>query len=115
MHLVGNKPQRTSGRVWFAYALLILMNVLDVIYTNVMLKLDHTSEANPLMAYVFYHYGVEGIIIAKGYFLLILGIGLRFLPEINPLYTRLFYVSVAVYFCLSLYHGYWFLHTLEIV
>jgi len=111
MHLVGSKPQRTSGCIWFAYVLLIVMNILDVVYTNTMLELDKTNEANPLMAFMFYNYGIGGIIISKGVFLLLLGLGIRYLPTLNPLYTRLFYVSVFIYFCLSLFHGYWFFQT----
>lgn len=95
--------------------MLVLMNILDLVYTNVMLFLDNTNEANPLMAYIFYQYGIEGMVLVKGVFLVSLGVGLRYLPNLKPAYTRMFFICVAAYGMLSIYHGYWFLHTLKIV
>ena len=108
MHLVEINRKKTQRRVWFAYAMLVLMNILDLLYTSVMLTLDKTTEANPFMEYVYYQSGIEGMVLVKGVFLITLGMLLRYLPVLHPIYSWMFYFVVGAYAILSLYHGFWF-------
>ncbi len=108
MHLVEINRKKTQRRVWFAYAMLVLMNVLDMLYTSVMLTLDETNEANPFMAMIYYQSGIGGMALVKAFFLVLLCFFLRYLPVLHPMYRRLFYFVVGAYALLSLYHAFWF-------
>ena len=108
-------PPRTPRRVWTTYALLVVLNIFDIVYTAVILSVDKAAEANPLMAWVFYNYGIEGMTVVKGILLVLLGMGLRYLPTLRHglLLTRLFYICVIAYTALSVYHVYWFIHNIQ--
>lgn len=56
--LLRHLPLQTET-AWF-----ILINVLDLVLTNVLLQ-RHAIEANPLANYVFVHYGFRGMIVFK--------------------------------------------------
>ncbi len=108
MRLVETNQNYNPRRVWFAYAMLVLMNIIDLVYTNAILTAG-SVEANPFMNFVYTRFGIEGIAFVKVIFLAILGYGLEFLPTLHAFYRRIFYLSVMVYGLLSLYHGYWLL------
>jgi hypothetical protein len=107
MHLVETNQNHSQRRVWFAYAMLLLMNMIDLVYTNAILTIG-SIEANPIMNFIYEHYGIKGIAGVKFVCLGMLSLGLVYLPVLHPFYRRIFYLSVMVYGALSLYHGYWF-------
>ena len=107
MHLVGTKPQHSQRRVWFAYAALILMNIIDVVYTRAILFVDTTTEANPVMDHMYQNFGIWGIIAVKAFFLTLLGFTIKHLPELHAGYRTVFYAAVAIYAVLAVYHAYW--------
>lgn len=107
MHLVETKPINSQRRVWFAYAMLILMNIIDVVYTRAILFVDATVEANPVMDHMYQNFGVWGIIAVKILFLTLLGFLIKYLPTLHPMYRMLLYVAVGIYGALAIYHAYW--------
>ena len=107
MHLVGTKPQHNQRRVWFAYAALILMNIIDVVYTRAILFVDTTTEANPIMNHMYQNFGIWGIITVKAFFLTLLGFTIKHLPELHAGYRTVFYAAVIIYAVLAVYHAYW--------
>jgi len=104
-------PQQSQHRVWFAYAVLILLNIVDVVYTNYILTLS-AEEANPIMNHMYQHFGIWGIISVKAFFLLLLGFTIPHITRVSVYCRYLFYTCVVVYGLLAAYHGIWFLgHT----
>jgi len=106
MHLVETNPPHSQRRVWFAYAMLILMNIIDVVYTRTALFVN-TAEANPVMNHMYQNFGIWGIIAVKVFFLTFLGFMIKHLPQLHSGYRTLFYFSVAIYGALAVYHAYW--------
>ncbi len=88
--------------------MLVLMNMIDLVYTDAIL-IAGSIEVNPLMNYLYMHYGIKGIAGVKFVCLGVLAFGLTYFPVLHPFYRRIFYLSVITYGLLSLYHGYWFL------
>lgn len=108
MHLVGTEPQYNQYRVWVAYAVLVLLNIVDVVYTNYILTLS-AEEANPIMNHIYQHFGIWGIISVKAFFLLLLGYTIPYISRVSAYCQYLFYTCVVVYGLLAAYHGIWFL------
>ena len=113
MHLVGTEIPHSQRRVWFAYAMLILMNAIDVVYTDAIL-LANATEANPIMNHMYQNFGILGIISIKVFFLTMLGFTIKYIPQIHSFYRNIFYLAVIVYGILAGYHAYWFFdYTIE--
>jgi hypothetical protein len=91
-----------SGKtaLWF-WAALLLANVVDVAATHYALSLG-CAEANPAVDFVYWRFGVAGLLGWKGACLLLLA---RFLPSIRGWTKSLlgasafFCLAVAVYHC----------------
>ena len=82
--------------------LLVMMNIIDWLYTDAHLNGYGGSEANPFMNYVWTYHGMAGIAIFKGAMLAILAL---LVPYIHVSRLRcLFYLVVLVYVILTGYH-----------
>lgn len=106
MHLVGINSINNQRRVWFAYVVLVLMNIVDVVYTNAILRMN-AEEVNPIMNHMYQNFGIWGIIAVKAFFLALLGYVIKHLPRVNTFYRNLLYLTVVVYGLLTAYHAYW--------
>lgn len=90
--------------VWLTYVALVVMNLLDLRYTDVAFSVS-IEEANPVMKYMYQNFGMAGIVAIKFYFLGLLGIVLNSLPNYEYCF-KFFYVAVGVYAALTGYHLY---------
>ena len=106
MHLVGTEPPHSQRRVWFAYVALVLMNIIDVVYTRAVLFVN-AEESNPIMHHTYQNFGIWGIIAVKVFFLTMLGFLIKHLPQLHSGYQVLFYTAVTIYGVLAAYHAYW--------
>ena len=107
MYLVGTEKPHSQRRVWVAYTALVLMNVIDVVYTRAVLFMNTAEEANPIMNRTYQNFGIWGIITVKIFFLTVLGFTIKHIPQLHPCYRVLFYIAVAIYGVLAVYHAYW--------
>lgn len=88
--------------IWIAYGVLVLMNVVDLVYTNEALSYG-VREGNPFMERIYLDFGIQGVAVVKG-----ISLGLLFC--LIPLFKRykiaepIFYFAVFVYTCLTFYH-----------
>lgn len=87
---------------WIGYVTLVLMNILDVFYTEWALSVGVT-EGNPLMDFFLQKYGMLGIIGYKTVFLLSL------LLFIRSIYTSIwsssfFLILIGAHVLLTIYH-----------
>ena len=104
MHLVGTKPNHSQRRVWLAYAMLVVMNCIDVIYTGITFG-DPTTTLFP--SHMVQQFGLLGIIAIKLLFLLMLGFIIN-AKWLHAPYQNVFYLFVAAYGWLTIYHTIWF-------
>lgn len=107
MHLVGTKIDHSQRHVWFTYVALVLMNIMDVVYTDAILAAS-AKESNPFMNHLYQNFGMVGIIAVKAFFLIVLGFTIKYIPNLHAFYCNLFYLGVMVYALLTAYHVYWF-------
>ncbi len=97
--------------VWIAYGVLVLLNVVDLVYTEDALRLG-MQETNPIMARIYEDFGVMGLAVAKGS---VLAIILCSIPTVRDykLASRLFYFAVFAYTCTAFYHLWVYLFKIE--
>lgn len=88
--------------VWVAYGSLVLMNLVDLWYTEYAFRYG-AGEANPLMASIYRDFGMRGMMAIKIFFL---GIIFCVIPLLKkyPIAERVFYCVVSVYVFLTFYH-----------
>lgn len=87
--------------------LLLVFNGLDLWYSH-QAFLQGAVEGNPLLSHIFELYGITGIAVVKGFFLIAL-ITLYVVSSIIKLYIKILLFFVAcVYTVLTAYHVGWF-------
>jgi len=106
MHSVEINPPCNRDRVWFVYAILILLNAIDVVYTNAIL-VNGAEETNPIMNFMYQNFGMLGITTFKAFCLAVLGICIKMSEPLRPYIQKLLYLAVMVYSFLTAYHVYW--------
>ena len=89
--------------VCLVYVALVLMNLADLVYTNVILTHNSADELNPVMNYLYQNFGMVGLSSIKIYFLWVIACFLKYLPELD-FCRRAFYGASAVYAVLTGYH-----------
>lgn len=100
--MAASKWTKERRHVVIGYVALLLMNPIDCLYTAIALARGG-NEGNPLMNFVLQHWGIEGIFVVKGSFLIIFAAFLHTIAD-SAFLRRFFYGAVGVYACLTAYH-----------
>jgi hypothetical protein len=95
---------RHPAFVWIAYGVLVLMNIVDLWYTENAFRYGF-AEANPIMASIYQNFGMRGMISFKIFFLGTIFCVVSLLKK-YPMPERVFYFVVAVYTILTFHHLY---------
>ena len=103
--------QEHPAFIWVAYGVLVLLNVVDLVYTEDALRLG-MREGNPFMARIYEDFNMTGLVVAKGVGLAIILCSISTVRNYK-LATRLFYFAVFVYTCTAFYHLWLYLVNLE--
>jgi uncharacterized membrane protein YiaA len=105
MHLVETNQNHNQRRVWFAYVALLLMNIIDLVYTDITIS---TNVDDPFLSQLYYEqFGAMGISAVKVLFLGMIGFIINS-QHSQTFYRNLFYLFVAAYGAMTVYHTYWF-------
>lgn len=94
--------QRHPAFIWVAYGVFVLMNIVDLVYTEGALR-HGMQEGNPFMERIYLDHGIIGLGVVKG---ISLGIIFCLVPTFKKFKVaeRVFYFCVFVYTCLTFYH-----------
>ena len=88
--------------IWIAYGALVLMNGVDLWYTEDAMRYG-IEEANPFMSRIYQDFGMSGMGVVKGITLGIIFCVISLLKE-YPVAERVFYLMVLVYTYMTFYH-----------
>ena len=85
------------------YSIIVILNILDVIFTKIII-LSPLEEANPIMRYVMFEFGVlGGALMVKVFWLIILGILIYYVNGSKLLFRGMIFLVIA-YTILTVYH-----------
>lgn len=104
----------SEGKYYVAFVVLAILNFFDIWATREFLALGG-EEANPLVAWIIAHYGIEGVAIFKSFILVLFGYFVyawKFNPKALPSWcytprTKIkipvdFLIGIAVFFYVGL-------------